>query len=86
MIHQSDCEVHNEPAYPKGHCTCGADIAIRDCRCCIHKPICRLWYSEVELVFAGEVIHITSPQPCHLDMLDEINEKLAKDCKLWRER
>lgn len=22
--HKSDCAVHNEPAYPKGECTCGA--------------------------------------------------------------
>ena len=25
MIHKSDCEVYNEPAYPKGYCSCGAD-------------------------------------------------------------
>ena len=23
-IHASDCAVHNEPAYPKGECNCGA--------------------------------------------------------------
>ena len=26
MEHLSDCAVHNEPAYPKGYCNCGADI------------------------------------------------------------
>lgn len=26
MVHKSDCEVYNEPAYPKGFCDCGADI------------------------------------------------------------
>jgi hypothetical protein len=24
IVHASDCEVHNEPAYPAGECTCGA--------------------------------------------------------------
>jgi len=24
-IHESDCAVHNEPAYPKGKCDCGAE-------------------------------------------------------------
>jgi len=23
--HKSDCAVHNEPAYPKGKCDCGAE-------------------------------------------------------------
>ena len=26
MIHNSDCAIYNEPAYPKGRCSCGADI------------------------------------------------------------
>jgi len=25
MAHRSDCEVHNEPAFPNGYCSCGAD-------------------------------------------------------------
>ncbi len=25
MEHKSDCAVYNEPAYPKGHCVCGAN-------------------------------------------------------------
>lgn len=25
LLHKSDCAVHNEPAYPKGKCDCGAD-------------------------------------------------------------
>ena len=25
-LHMSDCAVHNEPAFPKGHCDCGVDI------------------------------------------------------------
>lgn len=24
VLHASDCAVHNEPAYPKGECSCGA--------------------------------------------------------------
>lgn len=25
IIHDSDCAVHNEPAYPNGPCDCGVD-------------------------------------------------------------
>jgi hypothetical protein len=28
--HASDCAVHNEPAYPKGECDCGADKVGRE--------------------------------------------------------
>lgn len=24
--HQSDCDAHNEPAFPKGYCSCKADM------------------------------------------------------------
>lgn len=27
VLHASDCAVHNEPAYPKGECDCGAQSA-----------------------------------------------------------
>lgn len=26
IIHDSDCAVHNEPAYPNGPCDCGAEM------------------------------------------------------------
>lgn len=29
LIHDSDCAVHNEPAYPAGPCNCGAELTAR---------------------------------------------------------
>ena len=39
LPHASDCAVHNEPAYPKGECNCGAQQgpAIGDIRALKHR-------------------------------------------------
>ena len=51
----------------------------RNCNDCNHKPVCRLWYSEVESRFA-------KGQSVPLEELDRLNKGLAIMCKFWKEK
>jgi hypothetical protein len=51
--HLSDCRVHDEPAYPKGPCSCGATIhsACRRRGHCNYVPACDVslgWFATLK--------------------------------------
>lgn len=39
-IHKSDCAVHNEPAFPKGECDCGAEgVSVERNKTAMAQPV-----------------------------------------------
>ena len=84
VLHASDCAVHNEPAYPKGQCNCGAQpeqepvawrYKILDY---FGRPVWTFKTPKTDIrVFESQPLYTSPPQRTWVRLTDEEREEIA---------